>query len=295
MSAAGCPASVPAQTTSKYRPDHAGRYSAPSRLPPRYSCAVRGQEFFKGKNLNHFSTLRLAPPILRALASEGDAGQFIACDRDFHEAIVHAADNQILTDLYSSLRDHQLRMGIATILHWDRFTNDHIAFQVWAVLYFTTPFLVLGVWLANRRVASAPPALGEVMLLARARLTAGVIGVVAVVLALVLFAWPEQLLEFWPWTLTPLTARVMAAILLLGSVGIGIARNPRWQSVRLAVQVFWVMLGLIAIASVVAWSDLDLSKALTWLFAAALAAVLTASVVLYRSMENRVGTLPPTK
>ena len=34
-------------------------------------------------------------------------------------------------------------MGIATILHWDRFTHGHISFITWAVLYFTTPFLVI--------------------------------------------------------------------------------------------------------------------------------------------------------
>ena len=42
-------------------------------------------------------------------------------------------------------------MGVATILHWGKFTHSHVAFWLWAGLYFTTPFLVFGVWWANRR------------------------------------------------------------------------------------------------------------------------------------------------
>src|SRR5579884_3487184 len=42
-------------------------------------------------------------------------------------------------------------MGIATILHWDRFNHGSIAFWTWVVLYFTTPFLVPAVWLRNRK------------------------------------------------------------------------------------------------------------------------------------------------
>jgi len=33
-------------------------------------------------------------------------------------------------------------MGVATIAHWDRFTHTHVAFWLWAGLYFTTPFLI---------------------------------------------------------------------------------------------------------------------------------------------------------
>jgi hypothetical protein len=42
-------------------------------------------------------------------------------------------------------------LGIATILHWNRFNHSHISFYTWATLYFTTPFLVFAVWLRNRR------------------------------------------------------------------------------------------------------------------------------------------------
>ncbi|HEV7147121.1 MAG TPA: hypothetical protein VGN48_09010, partial [Pedococcus sp.] len=37
-------------------------------------------------------------------------------------------------------------LGVATVLHWDKFTHDKVAFWLWAGLYFTAPFLVLWAW-----------------------------------------------------------------------------------------------------------------------------------------------------
>jgi hypothetical protein len=47
-------------------------------------------------------------------------------------------------------------LGVATVIHWDRFNHGHVAFWLWAGLYFTAPFLVLAVWVANQRVAAPP-------------------------------------------------------------------------------------------------------------------------------------------
>src|SRR6266566_10050896 len=49
-------------------------------------------------------------------------------------------------------------MGVATILHWGKFTHSHVAFWLWAGLYFTTPFLVFGVWWANAAAMCPAPA-----------------------------------------------------------------------------------------------------------------------------------------
>ena len=50
-------------------------------------------------------------------------------------------------------------LGIATIIHWDKFHHGHVAFWLWSGLYFTTPFLVAYVYLTNRR--HDPPAVGR--------------------------------------------------------------------------------------------------------------------------------------
>jgi hypothetical protein len=49
-------------------------------------------------------------------------------------------------------------MGIATILHWDRFIHGNVAFWLWVALYVTTPFIVFGVFVRNQREYVAPPA-----------------------------------------------------------------------------------------------------------------------------------------
>lgn len=184
-------------------------------------------------------------------------------------------------------------MGVATILHWDVFTAGHISFHVWAVLYFTTPFLVVAAWWVNRRVARSEGPGGPV-LSGRAQAVAGGLGVVAILVALTLFLWPEQLQQVWPWTLSPLTARVMAAMFVLGGAGVAIARDPRWHAVRLLVQVTWVMLGLILLAAVLAWGDVDPGNVLTWVFLAWLVLVLAGSAFLYGRLEGTARSRRPT-
>ncbi|MQA03120.1 MAG: FCD domain-containing protein [Streptosporangiales bacterium] len=44
-----------------------------------------------------------------------DPVAFIDLDRHFHQTIVHAAGNPVLEDLYLSLRDRQVRMGIRAV------------------------------------------------------------------------------------------------------------------------------------------------------------------------------------
>ena len=51
---------------------------------------------------------------MREHASTGDAREFAYADRCFHRTLVAAAGNEILTQLYDSLRDRQLRMARLT-------------------------------------------------------------------------------------------------------------------------------------------------------------------------------------
>ncbi len=59
----------------------------------------------------HLTTLLDA---MREHARTGDAKEFAHADRCFHRTIVAAAGNEILTRLYDSLRDRQLRMARLT-------------------------------------------------------------------------------------------------------------------------------------------------------------------------------------
>jgi hypothetical protein len=176
-------------------------------------------------------------------------------------------------------------MGIATILHWGKFTHSHLAFWLWAGLYFTTPFLIAGVWIVNRRFEDRT-AEGDVLVPEAMARIIGAIGVLAAVMSAFLFLFPGRAIEIWPWTLTPLTARVMGAIFALGLAAIGAFTERRWSAYRLLVQVEMIMLALILVSGIRGAADWDPSNLLTWLFAGGFVGVLVASVVLYVRMQR---------
>ena len=154
-------------------------------------------------------------------------------------------------------------LGVATLLHWDKFLHDHVAFWLWAALYFTTPFLVLGAWLANRRYA-APPAADDLLLRPAERAVIAAVGFVALVMGVVMFVAPSAVIDLWPWPLTPLTCQVIAAVFCLGGAGVGAMLDPRWSALRLMLQVEVVMLVLILVAAVRARDEMISGRALTW-------------------------------
>jgi DNA-binding GntR family transcriptional regulator len=66
----------------------------------------------------------LAPELDRLLAKQEKQQksplEFIELDREFHRAIVNAANNPALADFYESLRDRQMRMGVRAIATSER-------------------------------------------------------------------------------------------------------------------------------------------------------------------------------
>jgi hypothetical protein len=177
-------------------------------------------------------------------------------------------------------------MGIATVLHWAKFTHSHVAFWLWVGLYFTTPFLIAGVWIANRRFEDRASD-DEVLIPAAMARLIGTVGLLAGAMSGFLFLFPRQAIDVWPWSLTPLTARVMGAIFALGVAAVGAFRERRWSSYRLMMQVEMIMLVLILAGGVRAAADWAPSNPLTWLFAVGFVTVLVASVVFYVRMEKR--------
>jgi DNA-binding GntR family transcriptional regulator len=74
-------------------------------------------------------TLESLRDTMRAARLAGDVPAMMEADRGFHAAVVDAAGNRILADLYHRLRDRQMRMGVAAMRispdRMDRALTDH--------------------------------------------------------------------------------------------------------------------------------------------------------------------------
>ena len=121
--------------------------------------------------------------------------------------------------------------AIATLLHLDRFHEDSLPFAAWAALYIVTPIGVPLLYLHNRRPLGGPP-------LARAvRIGLGVVGAAIVSASMVLFMVPDVGIDNWPYTLTPLTTRITAAVLTVyGGLWLSVALYGTSTAARIPLQ-----------------------------------------------------------
>ena len=180
-------------------------------------------------------------------------------------------------------------MGIATFLHWDKFTHDHISFVTWVILYVTTPFLVMGTWLRNRRTDPGTPDPQDVILSKPVRYALGAVGAITLVIGIILFLQPDFMISVWPWTLTPLTSRVVGGMFMLPAlVGLGMAFDARWSSAVIILQSQVVSIAFILLASALSWADFNQAFPSTWLFVGGLTVLLIALPLLFFFMQTRL-------
>jgi hypothetical protein len=179
--------------------------------------------------------------------------------------------------------------GVSTLLHLDRFNHAHYVFYLWCGLYFTTPFLLVAVWLSNRRYDPGVPEKIDYVLPAPVRYILGALGTASVLVTLVFFAQPEWMIALWPWPLTPLTARVVLGLFALLSVfELRAAIDARWSSIRLTLEAVFITMIFMLIAVGVTWETFDQSKVTTWIFLAALFAFILAAAGFYLYIERRL-------
>jgi hypothetical protein len=175
-------------------------------------------------------------------------------------------------------------LGVATVLHWDKFTHDNPAFWIWTALYFVAPILVFAAWLRNRRYA-APPRDADDLLSPAVRIAVAAVGVIALAQGAAMFISPSTFLDLWPWKLTPLSARSMAAVLCLGAAGLGVWRDARWSTLRRMLEVEVVMIALMLLAALRAHDQLDSSKPFAWPMLAGFSLLLVGSIALWARHE----------
>lgn len=166
-------------------------------------------------------------------------------------------------------------LGIATLLHWDRFTPGHISFILWAFLYFTLSFIIPVVWYRNQQASRGATDSTGKLIGGALRMAIGVLGVVLLVASAILLVFPQVMIGAWPWALTPLLARVMAAMFALpGLVGIGVARDGRWSSAKTifeaqALSIIFIFIAMARAANEISWGMVG-----AWTFVGGLLGVL---------------------
>ena len=160
----------------------------------------------------------------------------------------------------------------ATVLHLDRFIHDSLPFAAWIAVYAATTVAVPLLYLYNRR--RAPPT--EHPKLQRSlRIALAVAGGAVVAVGIVMYITPSTAIDVWPWLLTPLTDRIVAAVLtLFGSVWISVALDGTAVGARIPLESHAIGLAFLLLAlarggegivpAVVAAAMLAVSVGLRW-------------------------------
>jgi len=143
-----------------------------------------------------------------------------------------------------------IAMLIATLLHWERFSLGTIPFIAWLILYIVSPFLIPALWMYNRRTDTYQPETSNVTVSTTARLVTRFIGTLVLLCVTIGFFYPTLFINIWPWTLTPLTARVLCGWLsVIGTGAIMISLNQRWTGWRAILEGIFIAYSLIFVAA----------------------------------------------
>ena len=178
-------------------------------------------------------------------------------------------------------------MLLATIIHRDRFDILHLPFLIWLILYITTPIIVPLVWFLNRRADPAELDQADKIVPSPVRWILRIQGVLLLVSAVTGFISPASLMAIWPWTLSALTARVMAGwFALLGVGGIRISLDARWSAWQVGLVSIALWHALVLLAALLNREEFSSAGVINW-YTASVALVLLGMIGLTLWMKNR--------
>jgi hypothetical protein len=154
-----------------------------------------------------------------------------------------------------------------------------------------TPFLVPALWLYNRHQDTRQPETDDVEVPWAARLALGLAGTAFLLFSLIGFLAPGFLIELWPWTLSPLTARILGGwFALLAVGGLSIARDTRWSAWKIGLQSIGLWHILILIGAAANLQDFPESNPFNWYLILVFLGM-AGMAGLYVMMERRVARI----
>lgn len=187
-------------------------------------------------------------------------------------------------------------LGVATVVHWDLFAHDRLGFQLWAFLYFAIPPLLPVLWYRNQRLAAGAALEREGDLPLASRWAFGGLGVVLTVAGVTMFLAPGLAMGVWPWTLSPLTTRVLSAMYVLpGLTGLSLAHDGSWSGARYLLEALAVSVGLMLVAVYVARADFDWANPTAYLFVGSLGMILLLIAFTYANRVTDGGAGAPVE
>ncbi|MFN0007475.1 MAG: hypothetical protein ACKVXR_06160 [Planctomycetota bacterium] len=179
-------------------------------------------------------------------------------------------------------------LGIVSILHWEKFTNDPPRLAVWITAYLVfPPFLTLLLWLNWRRDPRTPEA-GEVFVPRGLRVISLLLGFLFGAVGAALIFAPGPMADVWPWPVKPLAAQAIGALFLAPTaVQLVILREERWSALKLVAEAGILWFGAILVSIVRTFDEFDRSRPMTWIFIGFLAVEWALVVWMYVYFESK--------
>jgi hypothetical protein len=150
---------------------------------------------------------------------------------------------------------------VATFLHWDKFSVGSVPFYVWFASYLLPPPIFVGAYVWHQRRAAARPVASDEPLPGWLYWLFAVCGSGLAAGALAIFVFPALLIPFFPWQLTPLTARSLSGwLMIVGTMMLSMLRENHRTRSRLATLMLILLLPALLVqiaryAGQVSWSS----------------------------------------
>jgi hypothetical protein len=238
--------------------------------------------YFSGQAMGQRFAWDIQPPPTAFLVGSGYLGGAYFFARVVFERRWHRVGAGFLP-----VAAYTLVMLLATLVHWDRFEPGHLPFLVWLILYIVTPLGLPLIWVLNRKTDPGTAGPDELLVAPALRRVMAAIGGLVVIGSLLIFLLPEAAADLWPWTLSPLTARVLAGWhVLLGAGALALAAEGRWSAWRIPLQSIGLWQALLLLNMLRPEAALGSTGLFNWYVLYALIG-LSAIVLLYVVMEKR--------